>query len=33
VPEGWFSPKDLLWNDNLSQLTTTQFLEKFKLTI
>ena len=33
VPEGWFSPKDLLWNDNLSQLTTPQFLEKFKLTI
>ena len=33
VPEGWFSPKDLLWNDNLSQLTTTQFLEKFKLNL
>ena len=31
IPEGWFGPKDLSWNKNLTHLTTQQFLEKFKL--
>ena len=33
VKEGWFTPKDLTWNKNLTHLTTEQFLKKFKLTL
>ena len=33
IKDGWFAPKDLTWNKNLSHLTTQQFLEKFKLTV
>ena len=33
IPKGWFSPKDLTWNENLSQLHTEEFLSKFNLKI
>ena len=33
IPKDWFSPKDLTWNENLSQLHTEEFLSKFNLKI
>ena len=33
IPKDWFSPKDLTWNENLSQLHTDEFLSKFNLKI
>ena len=33
VPQGWFKPKDLVWNDNIEHPTTEEFLEKFNLQI
>ena len=33
IPKDWFSPKDLTWNENLSQLHTEEFLSKFTLKI
>ena len=31
VPKGWFTPKDLTWNKNLTHQTTEEFLQKFNL--
>ena len=33
IPEGWFKPKDLEWNNNIDHPTTEQFLAKFDLQI
>ena len=33
IPSGWFQPKDLAWNGNISHMTTEEFLSKFDLTI
>jgi len=33
IPEGWFKPKDLDWNDNMYHMTTEQLLSKFDLQI
>jgi hypothetical protein len=31
IPEGWFKPKDLDWNDNMTHVSTKDFLSKFDL--
>mgnify|MGYP001495780680 FL=1 len=31
IPDGWFTPKDLTWNKNLTHQTTDEFLQKFNL--
>ena len=31
IPEGWFKPKDLEWNENLDHPTIDEFLAKFEL--
>ena len=31
IPKGWFQPKDLDWKNNLTTLTTEDFLHKFQL--
>ena len=31
IPKGWFTPKDLTWNKNLTHQTTEEFLQKFNL--
>ena len=33
VPKNWFTPKDLEWNGNIKHMTTTDFLEKFNLSL
>ena len=33
VPQGWFTPKDLTWADNMKHLSTEEFLAKFELQI
>jgi len=33
IPKGWFQPKDLAWNGNITHPTTEEFLSKFDLTI
>ena len=33
IPKGWFNPKDLTWNENLSTMTIDDFLSKFQLNI
>ena len=33
IPNGWFKPKDLDWNDNMYHPTTEEFLAKFGLQI
>tara|TARA_A100001011_G_scaffold165622_1_gene174281 strand:+ start:165 stop:791 length:627 start_codon:yes stop_codon:yes gene_type:complete len=33
IPEGWFQPKDLDWNENLHTITTNAFVSKFSLTL
>jgi hypothetical protein len=31
IPKGWFQPKDLDWHENLSHITTEDFISKFNL--
>lgn len=31
IPKGWFQPKDLDWNDNLTHITIDEFTEKFNI--
>ena len=31
IPAGWFAPKDLLWQDNLTNIIIADFLTKFNL--
>ena len=31
IPEGWFTPKDLTWNENIDHPTIDEFLAKFEL--
>ena len=33
VPQNWFKPKDLDWNDNMDHTSTEEFLSKFDLQI
>ena len=33
IPQNWFKPKDLEWNDNMDHPTTEEFLSKFGLQI
>ena len=33
IPAGWFAPKDLLWQDNLTNIIIADFLTKFNLEI
>ena len=33
IPENWFRPKDLDWNDNMDHPSTEEFLSKFDLQI
>ena len=33
IPAGWFAPKDLLWQDNLTNIIISDFLTKFNLEI
>ena len=33
IPKGWFRPKDLDWNNNLSHITTEELLSKFNIKI
>lgn len=33
TPNGWFRPKDLDWNDNLTHMDTEDFLSEFGLTV
>ena len=33
TPQGWFRPKDLEWNGNLSSMDVEDFLVQFKLTL
>ena len=33
IPEGWFQPKDLDWNENLQTITTGTFVSKFGLNL
>jgi hypothetical protein len=33
VPDGWFTPKDLTWADNMTHHSTKEFLAKFDLQI
>ena len=33
IPDGWFKPKDLEWNGNITHMTTEQLLSKFDLQI
>ena len=33
IPENWFKPKDLDWNDNMDHTSTEEFLSKFDLQI
>ena len=31
IPKGWFQPKDLDWNDNLTHISIDEFTEKFNI--
>ena len=33
IPKGWFAPKDLEWNDNLTHISTEELLSKFDIQI
>jgi hypothetical protein len=33
IPKGWFTPKDLNWNDNVEHITTEDFCSKFNIEI
>ena len=33
IPQNWFKPKDLDWNDNMDHTSTEEFLSKFDLQI
>jgi len=33
IPNNWFKPKDLEWNENITHATTEEFLSKFDLQI
>jgi len=33
IPNGWFKPKDIEWNENIDHPTTDDFLQKFDLNI
>ncbi len=33
IPEGWFTPKDLTWADNMNHTSIEEFLAKFELQI
>jgi hypothetical protein len=31
IPKGWFQPKDLDWNDNLTHINIDEFIDKFNI--
>ena len=33
VPKGWFTPKDLEWNENLKHQNLDEFVLQYKLTV